>query len=344
MLRRILAHLRVRIGHDFSLYKRTTILRRIARRVQVTRQDSLADYYEYLRDHAEEAQSLFADFLISVTTFFRDRHAFELLAQDAIPQLFDGREASDTLRVWVPGCATGEEAYSIGMLLLEEAARRELRPEVQVFASDLDNGALAVGREGRFPVTIEADISEERLRRFFDREGEQYHVRRELRDIVLFASHSLLRDPPFSRLDMISCRNLLIYLDRELQHQVYNTFHYALNPGGFLFLGASESADHPAGLFLEPSTAMPGSIDRRRISEKSGRLCRSCLVRGRCSRKDPQRLVRRHPVPIPAMPHCTARCWKRSRHPACWSTTACVPFTCQRMRDVSCSFPEGRSA
>jgi two-component system CheB/CheR fusion protein len=249
VLRRILAHLRVRIGHDFSLYKRATILRRIARRAQVTRKETLADYYEFLRDNAEEAQSLFADFLISVTTFFRDPQAFERLAQDAIPQIFDAKEAGGNIRVWVPGCATGEEAYTIGMLLLEEAARRDLRPEIQVFASDLDVAALAVGREGRFPATIEADVSEERLRRFFQREGDHYRVRRELRDIVLFASHSLLRDPPFSRLDMISCRNLLIYLDRQLQHQVCSTFHYALNPGGFLFLGASESADQPPGLF-----------------------------------------------------------------------------------------------
>jgi two-component system, chemotaxis family, CheB/CheR fusion protein len=249
MLRRILAHLRVRIGHDFSLYKRATILRRIARRVQVTRKESLADYYMFLRENAEEAQSLFTDFLISVTTFFRDPNAFELLAEDVIPRLFDGKEAGGSIRVWVPGCATGEEAYTLGILLLEEAARRDVRPEIQVFGSDLDGGALAVGREGRFLATIEADVSEDRLRRFFQREGDHYRVRRELRDIVLFASHSLLRDPPFSHLDMISCRNLLIYLDRELQHQVCNTFHYALNPAGFLFLGASESADQPPGLF-----------------------------------------------------------------------------------------------
>ena len=271
MLRRILAHLRVRIGHDFTLYKRATILRRIGRRVQVTRKESLADYYDYLRENAEEAQSLFTDFLISVTTFFRDPHSFALLAQDVIPQLFEGKEAGGTIRVWVPGCATGEEVYSIGMLLLEEAARRDLRPEIQVFGSDLDAGALAVGREGRFPATIEADVPEDRLRRFFQREGDHYRVRRELRDIVLFASHSLLRDPPFSRVDMISCRNLLIYLDRDLQQQVCNTFHYALNQGGFLFLGASESADQPAGLFRSIDRdariyrSAAGSADKRPV-------------------------------------------------------------------------------
>ncbi|MBB4183499.1 two-component system CheB/CheR fusion protein [Sinorhizobium terangae] len=249
VLARILAHVRVRTGHDFSQYKRATILRRIGRRAQVTRKESIAEYYAYLRGNVEEAQALFSDFLISVTTFFRDPAAFKSLADNIVPQLFDGKETGDSIRVWVPGSATGEETYTIGILLLEEAARRDLTPEIQVFGSDLDGAALAIAREGRFPATIEGDLSEERLRRFFQREGDHYRVRRELRDIVLFASHSLLRDPPFSHLDMISCRNLLIYLDRQLQQQVCSTFHYALNPGGFLFLGSSESADYPAGLF-----------------------------------------------------------------------------------------------
>ena len=248
-LRRIFAHLHLRLGHDFSLYKRATILRRIARRVQVTRQDSLASYFAYLRDNVEEAQALFKDFLISVTTFFRDPKAFDALAKYVIPRLFEGREADRQIRVWAPGCATGEEVYSLAILLLEEAARREFIPEIQVFGSDLDASALAVAREGRYPAAIEADVSEERLRRYFQPEGNHYCVRKELRGAVLFASHSLLRDPPFSRLDLISCRNLLIYWSRQLQHQVCNTFHYALNPGGFLFLGASENADQPSGLF-----------------------------------------------------------------------------------------------
>ncbi len=224
-------------------------MRRIGRRAQIARRETFADYYNYLRENPEEAQALFSDFLISVTTFFRDPSAFEALAERVIPQLFDGKEVADAIRVWVPGCATGEETYTMGMLLLEEAARRDLSPEIQVFGSDLDAQALRIAREGRYPSTIESDLSEERLRRFFQREGDHYRVRRELRDVVLFASHSLLRDPPFSHLDMISCRNLLIYLDRQLQQQVCNTFHYALNAGGFLFLGSSESADHP-GLFL----------------------------------------------------------------------------------------------
>jgi two-component system CheB/CheR fusion protein len=270
LLRRLLAHLRVRTGHDFTKYKRSTVLRRLLRRMQVTRTDDLGAYYEYLRDNPEEAQALLADLLISVTTFFRDGEAFEALKRLVIPQIMDGKELSEHLRIWVPGCATGEEAYTVAMILLEEAARRENRPSIQVFGSDLDAHALTLAREGLYPAAIEADVSEERLRRFFVREGDHYRVRRELRDIVLFASHSVLKDPPFSRIDLVSCRNLLIYLDRELQQQVASTFHYALNPGGFLLLGSSETADNPSGLFrtidrkarIYQSTATPGDKPR----------------------------------------------------------------------------------
>ncbi len=249
MLRRVLAHLRVRTGHDFLKYKRSTILRRIARRMQVTRSENLREYNDALSDNPEEVRALFADLLISVTTFFRDRDSFEALKTSVIPQLFEGRDATDTIRAWVPGCATGEEAYSIAMLLSEEASRHEPRPMMQVFASDLDGNALAIAREGLYPAAIEADVSEERLRRFFTRDKDGYRVRQELRDLLLFALHDVLKDPPFSRVDFISCRNLLIYLDRELQEQVCTTFHYALNAGGFLLVGSSETADHPPGLF-----------------------------------------------------------------------------------------------
>lgn len=249
VLRRILAHVRVRTGHDFAKYKRATVVRRIARRMQVMRCDDPAEYYNLLRDHPDEATALLGDLLISVTTFFRDAEVFETLKADVLPQLFQLRQPSDPIRVWVAGCATGEEAYTIAMLLLEEASRHDLRPTIQIFGSDLDARSLAVAREGRYPAAIEADISEERLRRFFIREGDQYRVRQELRDTLLFASHSVLKDPPFSRINLISCRNLLIYLDRELQQQVCSTFHYALNPGGFLLVGSSETADTPPGLF-----------------------------------------------------------------------------------------------
>ncbi|MBV8795350.1 MAG: chemotaxis protein, partial [Hyphomicrobiales bacterium] len=248
-MQRILSHLRVRSGHDFSNYKKSTVRRRIARRMQVQRATTMADYLTILRENPPEAQALFADLLISVTTFFRDTNAFEKLASAVIPRLFEDKGASDSIRVWVPGCATGEEAYSIAILLLEEASRHDIRPEIQVFASDLDDTALAVGREGRYPVAIEADMTEDRLRRFFTREGDQLRVTRELRDIVLFAKHSLLKDPPFSRVDLISCRNVLIYLDRELQQHICGAFHFALKSPGYLFLGSSESADNPVGAF-----------------------------------------------------------------------------------------------
>jgi two-component system CheB/CheR fusion protein len=248
-MRRILSHLLVRTGHDFSSYRKSTVRRRIARRMQVRRAATMNDYLSILRESSEEAQALLADLLISVTTFFRDSAAFERVAALAVPSLFEDKGAADAIRVWVPGCATGEEAYSIAMLLLEEAGRHNIRCPIQVFASDLDDAALATGREGRYPLAIEADMTEERLKRFFTRETDHYRVTRDLRDAVLFARHSLLRDPPFSRVDLISCRNLLIYLERPLQQQVCATFHFALNPSGYLFLGASESADSPTGMF-----------------------------------------------------------------------------------------------
>ncbi len=196
-MQRILSHLRVRSGHDFSNYKKSTVRRRIARRMQVQRAETMTEYLTNLRESANEAQALFADLLISVTTFFRDAHAFEKLAALVIPRLFENKGAADTIRVWVAGCATGEEAYSIAMLLLEEAARHETPAQIQVFASDLDDSALMIARDGRYPLAAEADMTEDRLRRFFTREGDTLRVTRELRDIVLFAKHSLLKDPPF---------------------------------------------------------------------------------------------------------------------------------------------------
>jgi two-component system CheB/CheR fusion protein len=248
-LRRILNHLRVRTGHDFTKYKQSTVLRRIARRMQVNRTEQLSEYYDYLRENAEEAQALLGDLLISVTTFFRDGEAFEAVRKNVMPTLFENREADEPIRIWISGCATGEEAYSIAMLMLEEASRHELRPPIQIFGSDLDSRALSIAREGRYPAAIESDVSEERLRRFFAREGDHYRVKQEVRDIVLFALHDILKDPPFSRVDFVSCRNVLIYLDRDLQEQVCTTLHYALNPAGFLLVGNSETAENPPGLF-----------------------------------------------------------------------------------------------
>ncbi len=246
--RRVISYLRVRTGHDFSKYKRSTVVRRLARRMQVNRVDTLKNYSDLIREKADEVQALLSDLLISVTSFFRDKEAFDSLAR-LLPEIFESKQTGQQIRVWVAGCATGEEAYSIGMLLLEEARRHEARPHIQIFATDLDARALAAARDARYPAAIEADVSEARLQRYFTREGDYYRIRQELRDIVLFALHDLLKDPPFSHVDLVSCRNVLIYLDRELQEQVCSTFHYALNAGGYLFLGAAETAENPPGNF-----------------------------------------------------------------------------------------------
>ncbi|MEO8207267.1 MAG: chemotaxis protein CheB, partial [Chthoniobacterales bacterium] len=215
-LREILAFLHTKTACDFSCYKRATILRRIARRMQVNGLDDLPGYLIHLRMHTGEAGALLQDLLISVTNFFRDRDAFEALER-MIPALFKDKGPGDTVRVWVAACATGEEAYSIAMLLCEHARTLEAPPQLQVFATDLDAEVIRSAREGFYPETISADVSDERLRRFFVHEARGYSIRREVREIVLFAPHDLLKDSPFSRLDLISCRNLLIYLNRDAQ-------------------------------------------------------------------------------------------------------------------------------
>ena len=248
-LRRIVGYLRGRTGHDFGSYKRATVMRRVLRRMHVCRVQNLGKYADYLRETPEEAQELFGDLLISVTQFFRDPPAFEALRRLAIAPLFE--DVSDEgFRMWAVGCATGEEAYSVAIVMLEEAARRQVQVPFQIFATDLDEGALATAREGRYPRSIEADVSEERLKRFFIDEGTHYRVRKEVRDAVLFASHSVLKDPPFLRLDLITCRNLLIYLERSLQQQLCAVFHYGLKPGRYLFLGSAETADTVSELFV----------------------------------------------------------------------------------------------
>jgi two-component system CheB/CheR fusion protein len=247
-LREALVFLRMRTGRDFSYYKRATILRRVARRMQVNAVDDLPSYLSFLRAHAGETGALLQDLLISVTNFFRDRDAFTALELH-IPHLFKNKNQGDAVRVWVPACATGEEAYSIAMLLLEHARKLESPPSLQVFACDLNEDAIAEARAGLYPEAITADVNEDRLRKFFVKDGDGYRVRRELREMVLFAAHDLLKDAPFSRMDLISCRNLLIYLNRDAQKRVFETFHFALRPDGRLFLGSSEAVDDGNPLF-----------------------------------------------------------------------------------------------
>ena len=243
-----LAYLRAQTGHDFSHYKRATVLRRIARRLQVNSMERIPEYVVFLRRHAAETRALLQDLLIGVTHFFRDRDSFCALEAN-IPQLFAGKHKRDQVRVWVVGCATGEEAYSIAMLLCEHADKLEAPPPIQVFATDIDDSAIHDAREGLYPSTIEADVSMERLRRFFQKDQGRYRVRKELREKVLFASHNVLQDAPFSRLDLISCRNLLIYLDTRAQEQIFDIFHFSLRPGGMLFVGGAEATGSVQPLF-----------------------------------------------------------------------------------------------
>ena len=247
-LRKVLAFLHTRTGRNFACYQRATIARRIDRRMQVNGLADLPAYLVHLRTHADEAGALLQHLLVSVTSFFRDPASFDALER-SMPALFEGKDAGDTVRVWVAGCATGEEAYSIAILLSEHASTLVDSPHIQVFATDLDEESIREARAGLYPETITADVNEERLRHFFVREPGGYRVARALRKLVCFAPHDLLKDPPFSRLDLISCRNLLIYLNREAQSRAFNTFHFALRPGGRLFLGPSESADEASSLF-----------------------------------------------------------------------------------------------
>jgi two-component system CheB/CheR fusion protein len=242
--------LRARTGHDFSGYKNSTIARRVQRRMQVLQIDTIAAFLARLREDAREVDLLFQDFLIGVTNFFRDPKIFEAVQREIMPRIFEGKGANDEVRVWVPGCSTGEEAYTIAILLKEHARRLETSPKLQIFASDIDEHGLELARLGRFPGTIAKDVPEPLLERYFQHEEGTYRITGGVREICLFAAHNLLRDPPFSRLDLISCRNLLIYLNADTQNRLIPLFHYALREGGFVLLGSSEGIGRHAGLFF----------------------------------------------------------------------------------------------
>jgi PAS domain S-box-containing protein len=245
-LSRICAVLRRHTGHDFSRYKQSTLVRRVRRRMAEMRTDSAAVYLGLLAEDPQEIDNLFHDLLIGVTHFFRDPEAFAALESSVVPKLFAGKGIDDQVRVWVPGCSTGEEAWSLAMLLLEHAGRLDQPPYIQIFATDIDTQALETARQGWYGEQIAEQVGPERLARFFARHGNLYQVAKEVREICLFSAHNLVTDPPFSRLDLISCRNLLIYLEPSLQKKLIPLCHYALRPGGFLFLGPSENvASYP---------------------------------------------------------------------------------------------------
>ena len=243
LLHKVFTQIKSRTGRDFSRYKRSTIMRRLRRRMQLTQTEELSDYLTLLRERPHEVTDLSDDFLITVTNFFRDQEVFAQLEEHVIPQIFADKKPEQPVRVWSVGCSTGEEAYSLAMLLLEESVRHVSPPELQVFASDLHDSSLTKAREGFYPGDIEAYVNPQRLRRFFTKEDGGYRIRKEVRDMVVFAPHNLLGDPPFSNLDLIACRNVLIYLQREVQRDVIDLFHYALRPGGFLLLGTSETIE-----------------------------------------------------------------------------------------------------
>jgi two-component system CheB/CheR fusion protein len=247
-LEEVLRYARSCTGCDFSSYKRATIVRRIGRRMQVNGLNEMSEYLDYLRLHPGESSALVQDLLISVTNFFRDRDAFDALDK-VLPAFFKNKNPAEPIRVWAPACASGEEAYSLAILLFEHARKVDAPNSIEVFACDLDQHAIQAARLGWYPATIAADVSPERLQRFFVQEDRGYRIRREIRELVLFAVHDLLKDPPFSRIDLISCRNLIIYLNTEAQARVLAVFHFALRQNGILFLGTSDSIEQTDGVF-----------------------------------------------------------------------------------------------
>ena len=250
-MKKIFQLLRSQTGHDFSLYKPSTIYRRIERRMAVNEIEDITNYVKHMKQNPIEVEALFRDLLIGVTHFFRDTDAFRMLEKQTIPAIFASRSPGETIRVWVTGCSTGEEAYSIAMLLVEHMEAENSHFNLQMFATDISSESIAIARAGIYPASILADVSPERLARFFtvEPDGSSYRVRKSIRDLLIFSEQDLIKDPPFSKLDLISCRNLLIYMSSELQKRIIPLFHYSLKPNGWLLLGTSEGIGEFEELF-----------------------------------------------------------------------------------------------
>lgn len=246
---KIFALIRSTTGHDFSHYKRSTIERRIERRLAVHQIDSLADYILFLQKYPAEIETLFKNLVIGVTSFFRDPDAFNVIEKTVLAKLIEARRLEDALRCWVVGCSTGEEAYSLAILISEAMTKLDKNINVQIFATDIDTTAIEVARKGVYPAGIAENVSKERLGRFFIREEGFFKIKKQIRDMVVFSVQNVIKDPPFSRLDMVTCRNLMIYLDAALQKKIIPIFHYTLNPGGILMLGTSETIGEFTDLF-----------------------------------------------------------------------------------------------
>lgn len=252
-LNQILQQIHSNTGHDFSLYKKSTIGRRIERRIALHHIENLTVYARFLRQNPTEVRALLKELLINVTSFFRDAEAFVALRQDILPVLLADKPEDYVFRVWVAGCSSGEEAYSIAIVLQEfmDEMHQNLHKsfKMQIFATDLDDDAINIARSGYYSAAIEQDVTAERLRRYFTRDGHGYRINKDIRERVVFAVQNLIKDPPFTRLDLLSCRNLMIYLEAELQNRLIPNFHFALKPGGVLFLSSSESIASHTDLF-----------------------------------------------------------------------------------------------
>ncbi len=259
-----------RTGVDLSLYKESTIIRRVERRMGINRIDELSQYVHFLEDTPQEVTILFKEILIGVTKFFRDAEAFEVLADKGIPEIFENKGPAEPVRVWVPGCSTGEEAYTLAILLSEYAELQGHTNEIKVFATDIDTDAIEFASAGAYPESIVADMSTQRLSKFFSRKEDSYHVSQPLREMVIFAYHNVFKDPPFRRIDLVACRNLLIYLQPVLQKRVIGNFQFSLNQGGFLFLGTSESLGELSTSF--ETVDVRWKLFRHKQEERSRRL------------------------------------------------------------------------
>ena len=267
-MQKIYVILRAQTGHDFSLYKPNTVWRRIERRLDVHQLDRVSDYVRYLQENPREVETLFKELLIGVTRFFRDPEAFQILKEKIFPGYLRDRPDNDSVRVWVPGCSSGEEAYSVAMVICECVERLDRHFNVQIFATDIDADAIAIARVGIYPESITEDVSAERLQRFFSKEDSTYRVKKNVREMLVFAPHDIIKDPPFTKLDLICCRNLLIYLDSVLQKKLLPLFHYSLKPKGILFLGSSETIGGSVDLFS--ASDRKWKIFTRKISAAAG--------------------------------------------------------------------------
>ncbi|MES2740906.1 MAG: CheR family methyltransferase [Pseudomonadota bacterium] len=273
--------------------------------------------------------------LIGVTQFFRDREAFDVIKQDVIPELFKGRQGDELVRVWSVACSTGQEPYSLAMLLAEHTEEANLGYQFQVFGSDIDGRAISVARAGIYPASVADDVGQARLDQHFTKEGDRYRIRKPLRDTVLFASQNILRDPPFSRLDLISCRNLLIYLNRDTHAQILEMFHFALKPNGYLLLGSSESADSLAEFFIP--------VDKKIAFTAQNRYRDFPVLRYRwrspLSRASSHRVLRNlKPLSFP-LPQCINAYWPSTRPPVFSSTINPTLFISLKALISSCAIP-----